>query len=166
MRLTTAYGPPGPYLKIGMVVERPGVPEAQPVTVLAMVDSGAWRSIFPLSIAHDLGLEPHELREDPDGGAGVASTFRVWMPTLPIRAGIAFFELDANGYHVPWGPGFPLEPAFTEAESFLLGRADFFRSFAVTFELDGNGQPCFHLDTPDLPAAPAPGGADVGPQSA
>jgi hypothetical protein len=131
-----------------------------------MVDSGAWRSIFPLSIAYDLGLQPDELVEDPDGGGGVGSTFRVWMPTLSIRAGIAFFDLDANGFHVPWGPGFPLEPAFTEHESFLLGRADFFRAFIVAFDVGEDGNQRFHLDAPDPGEDAAPAGADAGPQQA
>ena len=110
------------------------------------MDSGAWKSSFPLEIAADLGIGDDELIEDLHGGIGVGSHFRVWNTTASIRAGIGLFELDANGDEQGWGPGFPLSPAFTEHDAFLLGRADFFRSFTVTFETGDAGQ-VFHIDT-------------------
>lgn len=84
--------------------------------------------------------------EDPSGGIGVGSRFRVWTTTVPIRGGIAFFENDPAGNARPWGPGFTLSPAFAEHDAFLLGRGDFFRAFTVTFEETEAG-PVFHLDT-------------------
>ena len=39
----------------------------------------------------------------------------------------------------PWGPTFDVNPAFTDLQpepSPLLGRADFFRAFVVTFNED------------------------------
>jgi len=120
-------------------------PGPQPVTVLAQVDSGAWRSIFPKQIAYDLGIQDHELTQDPQGGSGVGSTFPVWMSTVPIAAGIAFFEPNPDGSERPWGPGFALEPGFTEHDAFLLGRADFFKAFTVIFDVDENGGGRFKL---------------------
>lgn len=127
-----------------MAVDRPQG-EGPLVTVFAMVDSGAYRSVFPLQIATDLGLQPHELVEDPHGGFGVGSHFRAWTTTLPIRTGVALMEAAPDGTERPWGPGFNLSPIFTEHDSFLLGRADFFRVFTVTFE-DRAGGPVVHLD--------------------
>jgi hypothetical protein len=43
------------------------------------------------------------------------------------------------------GPAFTLSPVFIDGGSFLLGRADFFSVFTVTFE-EGRGR-IFHLDT-------------------
>ena len=91
-----------------MVVDRPGRPDEdpEPVTVYALVDSGAYRSSFPRQIAFDLGIEEDELEEDQHGGIGVGSHFRVWTTDLSIRAGIGLFELDEDGEDVGWGPGF------------------------------------------------------------
>lgn len=129
-----------------MVAVRDGEAVQPPVTVLAMVDSGAWRSIFPKQIAYDLGIRDDELTEDPLGGGGVGSHFRVWMSSVPIRAGIGFFEPNPDGTERPWGPGFDLEPAFTEHDAFLLGRADFFQAFTVMFDVDAAGVSRFHLE--------------------
>jgi len=130
-----------------MVADRPGRREDPLVEVPALVDSGAYRSSFPLRIAHDLGIEQHELVEDPAGGVGVGSHFRVWTTPVPIRAGIALFESASDGTRQPWGPGFTLTPAFIEHEAFLLGRADFFRAFTVMFEETPVG-PVFHIEAP------------------
>lgn len=131
-----------------MVADRPGPPEGRLVELPALVDSGAYRSSFPLQIAHALGIEQHELVEDPAGGAGVGSHFRVWTTPVPIRAGIALFESASDGTRQPWGPGFTLAPAFIEHDVFLLGRADFFRAFKLTFE-EAPAGPVFYVDTPD-----------------
>ena len=101
-----------------------------------------------MQVAGDLGIEQHELVEDPAGGVGVGSHFRVWTTPVPIQAGIALFEPASDGTRQPWGPGFALTPAFIEHDAFLLGRADFFRAFTVTFEETAEG-PVFHLDPPD-----------------
>jgi hypothetical protein len=122
----------------------------KPVVVLAMVDSGAWRSSFPKQIAYGLGLTDADLELDPTGGSGVGSQFQFWTSLRPIRAGLAFFTPNPDGSERPWGPGFDLSPAFTEHDAFLLGRADFFAAFSVTFDRDANGVTQFHLDAPDV----------------
>jgi hypothetical protein len=129
-----------------MVVRRPDEAYGPPVEVLAMVDSGAYRSAFPLAIADDLGIQPHELAEDPRGGGGVGSRFRVWTATVSIMTGVRLFQPPPDGTVQPWGPGFRLDPAFIEHDAFLLGRADFFRAFDIVFS-EVDGQPVFHLDT-------------------
>jgi hypothetical protein len=132
---------------VGINTRRPGAPAGPLAEVLALVDSGADRSAFPLQIAKDLGIADNELVEEPAGGAGVGSTFRVWTTTVPIMAGIGFFQPAPDGTVQPWGPGFSLNPSFVEADAFLLGRADFFQAFTVTFDMNGAGQTVFHLDT-------------------
>jgi hypothetical protein len=61
---------------------------------------------------------------------------------MPARIGI---ELVSTGADSAWGPTFTLWPFFIDDGSFLLGRADFFGVFTVTFE-EGRGR-VFHLDT-------------------
>lgn len=101
--------------------------------IIAMVDSGAFTTCLPRQLALDLGISDHELVEDPDGGTGVGSTFRIWRPTVPILASIGLFEPAEDGSVRIWGPGFYLQPVFTDADNMLLGRADFFSIFAVRF---------------------------------
>ncbi len=43
------------------------------------------------------------------------------------------------------GPQFRLSPAFVDYDGALLGRADFFQAFTVTFQEDRRA-PVFHLD--------------------
>jgi hypothetical protein len=132
-------------LKVSLTVDRPGAAPGPVVEMLAMVDSGAFRTCLPRQIAYDLGITDAELVEDPTGGVGVGSTFRFWTTPLPIRAGIGLFAPAADGSTQPWGPGFSLDPAFTEHDQFLLGRADFFRAHKVSFAEEPDGS-VFYLD--------------------
>ena len=129
-----------------MVVDRPGQPPASPVPMTALVDSGADRTTFPLKIAWDLGIQRDELTLRPGGGRGVKSHFDVWTSSVPIRAGVSRRDV-ATGTYSAWGPTFTLRPFFIDGGSFLLGRADFFSVFTVTFE-EGRGR-VFHLDASD-----------------
>ncbi len=55
---------------------------------------------------------------------------------------IELFALVDSG---AWGPQFRLSPAFVDYDVALLGRADFFQAFTVTFQEDLRA-PVFHLD--------------------
>ena len=126
-----------------MVVERAGAPTAKPVLLRALVDSGADRATLPLEIASKLGIYQNELILHPGGGRGVKSRFDVWTSLVQIRAGVR--KRDAStGSDSEWGPAFTLCPSFIDNDSSLLGRADFFSAFTVTFE-EGRGR-VFHLD--------------------
>jgi hypothetical protein len=129
-----------------MVVERPSRPSTSPVLLRALVDSGADRTTFPLKIAWRLGIQLNELILHPGGGRGVKSQFDVWTSSLLIRAGVSRRDASSGADSV-WGPVFTLSPFFIDDDSFLLGRADFFSVFTVTFE-EGRGR-VFHLDTSD-----------------
>jgi hypothetical protein len=126
-----------------MVVDPPGRPPTPPVLLTALVDSGADRTTFPLKIAWKLGIQRHELNLHRGGGRGVKSRFDVWTTSVPIRAGITRRDVS-TGAVFAWGPAFTLSPFFIDGGSFLLGRADFFSVFTVTFE-EGHGR-IFHLD--------------------
>lgn len=127
-----------------MVVDRPGRPPTPRVLLKALVDSGADRTTLPLKVAGDLGIQRNELISHPGGGRGVKSRFDVWTSSVPIRAGISARDASTGGDSA-WGPAFTLWPFFIDDDSFLLGRADFFSVFTVTFE-EGRGR-VFHLDT-------------------
>jgi hypothetical protein len=130
-----------------MVVDRPHRPSPRPVVLRALVDSGADRTTLPLKIAWELGIQPDELILRPGGGRGVKSRFDVWASALPIRAGVSTRDAS-TGADSAWGPAFTLSPVFIDGSSLLLGRADFFSVFTVTFE-EGRGR-IFHLDTEGL----------------
>ena len=115
-----------------MGVDRPGRLPPPPVSLTALVDSGADRTTFPLRIAWKLGIQRDELISRPGGGRGVKSHFNVWTSLLPIRAGISRHDVS-TGVDADWGTTFILSPFFIDDGSFLLGRADFFSVFTVTF---------------------------------
>jgi hypothetical protein len=130
-------------LRIVMVIDRPRRPPTPPVLLRALVDSGADRTTLPLKIAWDLGIQRDELILRPGGGRGVKSHFDVWTSSVPIRAGVSTRDAS-TGADSAWGPAFTLSPVFIDGGSLLLGRADFFSVFTVTFE-EGRGR-IFHLD--------------------
>jgi hypothetical protein len=112
------------------------------VPVAAVVDSGADETLLPLQLAVELGLESD--LETAGSAAGVASTFATWRCRLAIRAQVLRYGL--RGPEVAWGPELLLRPVFAEPQVALLGRADFFPHFRITFETDPIG-PIFHLDS-------------------
>ena len=118
-----------------MVVERAGAPTPRPVLLWALVDSGADRTTFR--------IQRDELILHPGGGRGVKSRFDVWRSLVPITAGVSRPDVSTRADSA-WGPAFTLSPFFIDNGSFLLGRADFFSVFTVTFE-EGRGR-IFHLD--------------------
>jgi hypothetical protein len=113
------------------------------VVLRALVDSGADRTAFPLEIAWQLGIQRDELIMRPGGGRGIKSHFDVWTTSVPIRAAVSR-RVVSTGADSAWGPAFALSPVFVDGGSFLLGRADFFSVFTVTFQ-EGRGR-VFHLD--------------------
>jgi hypothetical protein len=115
------------------------------VPVLAMMDSGADRCLFPMQIAGRLGLiGKYDMNKDARKSSGVGSEFETYSSTIPIRAQIvASVQMGAAVVQQAWGPQLTLTPAFAKAENFLLGRADFFKAFTVSFE---EARSVFHLD--------------------
>ena len=141
-------------LKVGLATVRGGQIVAPVAEILAMVDSGAFRTCLPKQIAYDLGITDAELNQDPDGGTGVGSSFRFWTTDVEIVGMVGLFQPAADGSLATWGPGIPLSPAFTETDAFLLGRADFFKVFTVAFAEEG-AETVFYLDAPDADPGPA-----------
>jgi hypothetical protein len=63
---------------------------------------------------------------------GVEETkFDTWASSTPIDAQVV--RVTPDGLE-DFGPEFHLNPAFAEKGSFVLGRADFFPHFSITFE--------------------------------
>ena len=105
------------------------------------VDSGATRSMLPVSIAERLGIR-WALEADAIPGTAVTGEE---FPTFSYRQGIlnAQIAVDLPVPHF-WGPKFNFNPGFAEfsgrmAGLTVLGRADFFRRFFITFEEHGEG---------------------------
>ena len=113
---------------------------AQEVQVIsAMVDSGADRTFLPLSVATRLGITA-VLERHRAGGHGIEGrSFSIWTSGVPIHGRV----MRPSGE--VWGPRFRLEPVFADLGIALLGRADFFRAFTVTFQ-EHPATPVYHLD--------------------
>ncbi len=118
--------------------------EAQ-IGALAIVDSGASRSFFPKSIARLLGLDPAHLVQDVQDATGVeGGSFPTWSSTKQVMGQI--FRIDPKQHHAsPWGPQFPMDPAFAEKDVTLLGRSDFFPAFSIYFRTNAHG-PLFTIE--------------------
>jgi hypothetical protein len=115
-----------------------------PIVIAAVVDSGAHQTTFPLASARALGIADRELLPHPTGGWGVRSRFDLWTTSASILARVREHDRSTGAYST-WGPAFRLSPWFVDDdEVFLLGRADFFAVFTITFE-EGRGR-VFHLD--------------------
>jgi hypothetical protein len=111
------------------------------VPVFAIVDSGAARTYLPLAVADVLGIRA-SLEMDAEESIGVGSTFATWSHRDPILGQIvARFPHGRERV----GPEFELRPSFGEPAQLLLGRADFFQAFRITFH-ENPVAPVFHLD--------------------
>jgi hypothetical protein len=136
-RLTVPYLQRAPIL--GLALRGP----ARTLAVAGVVDSGADRTLLPRSLALELGVRAEDFEPTPAGSGGAGgSWFPTWTASHPLRARVVpFGEATRNE---PWGPEFELWPEYAADTIPLFGRADFFESFAVTFDQPG-GQG-FHLD--------------------
>jgi len=118
-RFTNQYAPvEGPVLELVVTARRRDGSQSQ-ATVIACVDSGAARSYLPLAVAEELGIRDL-LVENDALSAGLGSTFPTWA-ALELR---------------PW---------FGEPADLLLGRADFFQPFRITFD-ENPVAPLLHLE--------------------
>jgi hypothetical protein len=83
----------------------------------------------------------------PTGSEGAGDiSFDTWEFADPLRAWVIVQWPEPRGLEV-WGPEIALTPEWAEGTYPLLGRADFFGTFAVTF--DQRNGPHFHLDYPE-----------------
>lgn len=117
----------------------------QSVQLVALVDSGADRSLMDASYADVLGLDRAEAEqlEAATAGGTIARVLR-W-PNRPI-------ELEFEGDRFPFDGLFVEFPENSDAVN-LLGRADFFQRYIVQF---WDAAEMMNIDTsPDYPR-PAP----------
>lgn len=92
-------------------------------------------SAFPYSVALDLGITDDELLQTKAGARGLGSQEKAvpaWRAKhITINARVIAVLPDAAK---PFGPLFPLNPVFLkDTDRMLLGRADFFNAFSVSF---------------------------------
>jgi hypothetical protein len=109
-----------------------------------VVDSGADKTLLPRSFAARLGLPQEDLQPTPEGSGGAGNAwFPTWEIPYPIQALVMVPYPQPRGTE-PWGPSIDLVPEFANDTIPLFGRADFFASFAVTFDQPSGN--VFHLD--------------------
>jgi hypothetical protein len=90
-----------------------------------------------LRVADRLGIRD-SLEETGSPSVGLGSEFKTWMRDEPIHGQVIATFPEPQG-RTPIGPRLELEPSFGEPADMLLGRADFFRAFAITFR-EGPGE--------------------------
>jgi len=113
--------------------------EGRHVRVVSLVDSGADVSLFNMSYAQDLGLNPAEAQRTRAVGAGGAAVDCLSWSDL---------ELEFDQVRFPFAGRFVDLPASTPRMN-LLGRRDFFQRYIVQF-WDAAG--LFGIDlSPDFP---------------
>lgn len=100
-------------------------------TIEGIVDSGATFTMLPLALAKTLKIR-RQLRRD-GGVRGVGGWRPKWRSAVPIHAEV-LAQMDPQ---VGWGPVFELQPRFWWKDLFLLGRHDFFATFDVGFQREG-----------------------------
>lgn len=113
--------------------------------VVGLVDSGADRTLLPMPLAPELGIDPAlDLEPQPGGSAGAGGlSFPTWTARKTIQAQVLGVLRD----HIhPFGPVFALAPVFADDGPALWGRRDFFAAFTITFESHTKHGPVFHLD--------------------
>ena len=101
-----------------------------------MMDGAKWHEA-------DTPFGENELVLAPRGGMGIeGEPFPTWSSPIPIDAWVL---AEVGTELLVWGPRLRLDPAFADVEIALLGRADFFRAFTVTFQ-EHAATPVYHLD--------------------
>ena len=94
-------------------------PGGESPPLMALVDSGADSSLFPLQVAPLVGVDPNRCEEGTGMTAGGRSRRYIWSDGL--RATVLGRELQLRG-------------AFGACPVILLGRGDFFDAFKITFD--------------------------------
>ena len=116
-------------LRLALSVERQDGTVARK-NIAAIVDSGAATSYFALDVAEELGIRS-DLTEAGSGG-GLGSSFQIWKAPRPVRAQVVALYPEPQGATLI-GPVVNLHPSFGDPQDSLLGRADFFRAFQISF---------------------------------
>ena len=97
----------------------------------ATIDSGAHRSILPRDWAQPLGLAKALRRERIRTAGADDRRIKTWSQPEPVIVQVAYIE---SGVQRLWGPRMSLVPSFAKTSEAILGMADFFPYFTVTFE--------------------------------
>ena len=147
VRLTTPYTGDTPIIRLA--VQGPG---DKRVVIAGVVDSGADATLLPHSIATSCGVPEEDLTPTDEGSEGAGGAwFPTWTLDYPLKAQVVGVFPEPRGIDL-WGPTFDLQPEFAKDTIAMFGRADFFGTFAITFDQVSASAPVFHLDAtmPDL----------------
>jgi hypothetical protein len=124
---TTGAGPwivkyiyPGPEWQLTPVVDITIIGPGEPLSTMAMVDSGADSSALPISLAKDLGIDlDSECSTETGMSSGGDTENRVYRPGLQGEV---------------FGHRFKMDATFSNTPMILLGQEDFFMHFHVSFD--------------------------------
>lgn len=108
--------------------------------MVGQIDSGSVRSLCPLIFAEELGVADHLIKDAKRGEPAIGGEFELWVPKgIAVQGQIMKPDLH-EGEVIPWGPLFPMDLAFAENTTLLLGQSDFFAAFDVKLlSRDGDG---------------------------
>jgi hypothetical protein len=117
---TVKYLRPGPNWRPTPVVDITITGPGEPLSTMAVVDSGADSSALPMSLAADLGIDiESECSSEVGMSSGGDTEHRIYRPGL--RAEV-------------FGHRFKIDATFTSTPLILLGQEDFFMHFYVAFD--------------------------------
>lgn len=105
------------------------------------IDSGSDRTLCPKVYAAELGIAGADLvLHRNTGQPAVGSRFDTWRPQGIAITGQILDPASGEDGPVEWGPLFPMDLAFAETDTLLLGQRDFFAAFDLRF-FTRNGEP-------------------------
>jgi hypothetical protein len=111
--------------------------------VPGIVDSGADRTLLPVSVAVQLGIRDELIKYPRSAGGAAGDGFEIWRAPGKIEGRVVAKYLSGKRL---WGPKLFLDPVFAATEEALFGRADFFAAFTITFWRDAEHGPVFQLE--------------------
>ena len=103
--------------------------------LMMLVDSGARQTLLPLYLAQPLACDAIPV-STADPIPVIGGETEAWKLGLPLAGQLLHY---VDGKKETYGPKFEIQPLFAEMRSGLLGRADFFQAFTVSFTLNGDG---------------------------
>lgn len=117
---TVKYICPGPEWRLTPVVDITIIGPGEPLSTMAMVDSGADSSALPVSLAAELGIDlDSECKTEIGMSSGGDTENRVYRPGLQAEV---------------FGHRFKMAATFSATPMILLGQEDFFMHFHVAFD--------------------------------
>src|SRR5204862_8094985 len=109
---------------------------------VAVVDTGAYCSVFPRRIARNLGFADADLVPERPLTVVGGQAVDAWAAPEQVHGQLRVDAPEGSSF---WGPTFVLNVLFVDHEDSLLGRIDFFNTFDVVFS---KNSPAIHIYYP------------------